>query len=67
MNRRWVTAAGAVLAVCLLIGISGWYYIGTRTFMENMGAVASEKASDALGVRADVGSVRVDSLHSLTI
>lgn len=67
MNRRWTITAGAVLSACFFVAVSVWYYIGTREFMENMGSMVSEKASDALGVRAEIGTVRVDSLHSLTI
>ncbi|MCR5558739.1 MAG: translocation/assembly module TamB domain-containing protein [Schwartzia sp.] len=67
MKRNWGIAAGVVLGVCLFVGLFVWYYVGTREFMENMGAVAAEKASETLGVRTEVGAVRIDSLHSLTI
>lgn len=60
-------AVGIVLSVCFLLGLAGWYYVGTRAFMEAAGAAAADKGAELLGCRLDIGSVRVASLRSLEI
>lgn len=54
------------MSLCLLLLIGVGYYLGTRSFMERAGAVASEEATGLLPVRVSVGSIRIDSLHALT-
>ncbi len=66
-RRSWAVTAGILICVCVLAGAAFWYYAGTRAFTEQAGAVASEKASQALGVRVDAGAVRLDSLRALSI
>ena len=60
------TATGIFMSLCLLLLIGVGYYLGTRSFMEQAGAVASEEATGLLPVRVSVGSIRIDSLHALT-
>ena len=66
-RRSWAMMAGIFLCVCVLAGAAFWYYTGTRAFMEQAGAMAAEKASEALGVRVDTATVRLDSLRALSI
>lgn len=68
MTRRpLVFFLGIVACLGLVVGLAGWYYVGTRAFMEGMGALAAEKGTALLESRVDVGAVRVASLHSLEI
>lgn len=66
-RRSWAFLLGIVTGLGLLLGFGGWYYIGTRAFMADMGALAAEKGTALLESRVDIGAVRVASLHSLEI
>ena len=67
MKRKYLGMAAAVLGI-LMLGMAGlWYYMQTATFMEAAGSTAASVASDALGVRVDVGDIEVKSLHTLEI
>lgn len=68
MTRRplaWLL--GIVTGLGLIVGLAGWYYISTQSFMAGMGALAAEKGTALLESRVDIGAVRVASLHSLEI
>lgn len=68
MTRRplsWIL--GIVTGLGLILGLAGWYYIGTRDFMAGMGALAAKQGTVLLESRVDVGAVRVASLHTLEI
>lgn len=68
MTRRplsWLL--GIIIGLGLILGLVGWYYIGTRDFMAGMGELAAEKGTALLESRVDIGAVRVASLHSLEV
>ena len=68
MSRKSL-AVGAGIFICaiLVLSVFGWYYIGTKDFMRNMGELATDKGSELLGSHVGIGTVRLNSLHSLTV
>ncbi|MBR3457204.1 MAG: translocation/assembly module TamB domain-containing protein [Selenomonadaceae bacterium] len=59
-----------IAAVGVFIGIvlsSAWLYVRSAAFMGEIGGKAAELAAEALDVPVEVGSIEVDSFHSLVV
>jgi len=68
MQRKpWAVVAIILMGICMLAFAGFWYYTGTNAFMQAAGETAAAKGSELLGTRLEIGRVRVDSLHQLTI
>lgn len=67
MKKKAFRILGAV-ALIIILGVSGlWYYTAQEDFMRLAGNSAATVAEDALGVKVDVGAIKVNSLHDLEI
>lgn len=58
--------AGIAACTFALFGAGAWYVSGSSDFCERAAALVTEKATESLGSRVKVGSLRVDSIRSLT-
>jgi translocation and assembly module TamB len=68
MQRKlWAVVAIILMGIGMLAFAGFWYYTGTNAFMQAAGETAAAKGSELLGTRLEIGRVRVDSLHQLTI
>ncbi|MBP5200017.1 MAG: translocation/assembly module TamB domain-containing protein [Schwartzia sp.] len=65
-KRPLALAAGGVAGLLLLLCACFWFIAGTQDFTTGMGRLASEKGSDILGARVEVGEVCVDSPWAIT-
>ena len=66
-RKSWAAMAAALIGICILAFAGFWYYTGTNAFMQAAGETAAAKGSELLGTRVEVGRVRMESLHSLTV
>ena len=66
-HKGLIRGAGAAVGIIFLVMVAAACYLRTEAFMTMAGSTASEKAKELLGVQVDVGSIRIDSLHSLSV
>lgn len=66
MRGKAIRIAAIFIFMCGMVLFGSWYYTNSKTFMEQAGSMAAEKAQAVVGTRIDVGRIRVDSLHALT-
>jgi len=60
-------AASVFIGIALIGFLAAGFVLRSEAFMERAGATAAEKAAELLGVPMEVGSIEVESFHSLVI